>query len=307
MVSAASSPPRRLPLARAADEFALTTVLLFLAVTVVRWLRDPGSPLYIADLDVALAVIGVLSGTILTGLIFTPPGRRSGGHMNPAVTVALWLMGVFPGRSVLPYVLAQLTGSAAGTGLGCLAWGHAVFVPPVDYAAIRPAPGWQPVSVFLAEAGCMIVLILLVGLLLVHPGRARLLPYAIGLSVGLVIAVLGPRSGGSINPARQFGPAAFSGQTTDLWIYLVAPILGAVVGAAAHRLLVRRLHPRGPAGGSTRVTPRELPAADVSYDLLGVTRRHDVRALGRGHRPRPSDPHRRNQVSGRCSRPRTGS
>jgi glycerol uptake facilitator-like aquaporin len=268
MVSTAASLPRRPPLARAADEFALTTVLLFLAVTVVRWLRDPGSPLYIADLDAALAVIGVLSGTILTGLIFTPPGRRSGGHMNPAVTVALWLMDVFPGRSVLPYVLAQLAGSAAGTGLGRLAWGHAVSLPPVGYAAIRPAPTWQPASVFLAEAGCMIVLILVVGLLLVHPGSARLLPYAIGLSVGLVIALLGPRSGGSINPARQFGPAALSGQTADLWIYLVAPILGAVLGAAAHNLLIRRLQPRGPAGGSTRVAPPELPAADVSYDLL---------------------------------------
>ena len=127
--------------ARAADEFVLTTVLLFLAVTVVRWLRDPGSPLYIADLDVALAVIGVLSGAILTGLIFTPPGRRSGGHMNPAVTVALWLMGVFPGRSVLPYVLAQLAGSAAGTG-SRRAWcgGPRSSLPSVAHAAIRPAP-----------------------------------------------------------------------------------------------------------------------------------------------------------------------
>jgi glycerol uptake facilitator-like aquaporin len=67
-----------------ADEFALTTVLLFGVVTMVRWLRDPGSALYIADLDVALAVIGVLSGIVVTGLMFTRPGRRSGAHMNPA-------------------------------------------------------------------------------------------------------------------------------------------------------------------------------------------------------------------------------
>jgi glycerol uptake facilitator-like aquaporin len=273
-VSTASSLPRRLPLARAADEFALTTVLLFLAVTVVRWLRDPGSLLYIADLNVALAVIGVLSGTILTGLIFTPPGRRSGGHMNPAVTVALWLLDVFPGRSVPPYVLAQLAGSMAGTGLARLAWGRAVSHPSVDYAAIRPAHTWQPASVFLAEAGCMIVLMLAVGLFLIHPGHAHLLPYAIGLFVGLVIAFLGPRSGGSINPARQFGPAGLSGQTTDLWIYLVAPILGAVLGASVHHLLVRRW-PRGPstpprrtASGSTHSRPHEtfMPRPPSSAD-----------------------------------------
>jgi hypothetical protein len=116
----------RTPLARAADEFALTTVLLFIAVTIVRWLRDPASPLYIADLNGALAVIGVLSGVILTGLILAPVGRRSGGHMNPAVTVGLWLMDAFPGRSVPLYVLAQLAGSMAGTGLARLLWGRAM-------------------------------------------------------------------------------------------------------------------------------------------------------------------------------------
>jgi hypothetical protein len=140
----ASSLPRQLPLAHAADEFALTTVLLFLTVTFVRWLRDPGSTLYIADLDVALAVIGVLSGTILTGLIFTPPGKRSGGHMNPAVTVALWLMDVFPGRSVPPYVLAQLAGSAAGTGLGRLARRRAVSLPRSPTPRSGPPPTGSP-------------------------------------------------------------------------------------------------------------------------------------------------------------------
>lgn len=243
---AACSCPRQLPLARAADEFALTTVLLFLAVTVIRWLRDPASALYIADLNVALAVIGVLSGTILTGLILTPLGRRSGGHMNPAVTVALWLMGVFPGRSVPPYVLAQLAGSVAGIGLGWLAWGRAVSLSPVAFAAIRPAPTWQAASVFLAEAGGMFVLILVVVPFLSHPGIARLLPYVIGLFIGLAIALLGPCSGGSLNPARQFGPAALSGQTTDLWCYLVAPILGAILGAALQHLIIRRFHVRRP-------------------------------------------------------------
>ncbi|MET8438028.1 aquaporin [Streptomyces sp900116325] len=236
-VSSPSPPPR---LARAADEFALTTVLLFVAVTVVRWLRDPDSALYVGDLDAALAVIGILSGAILTGLILSPAGRRSGGHLNPAVTVSLWLMGAFPGRNVVPYVLAQLAGSAAGTGLGRLVWGLAASLPSVDYAAIVPAPAWQPTSVFVAEAGSMTIIIVAVGFTMAHARHARLVPYVIGLSVALVIAVLGPRSGGSINPARQFGPAALAGQSTDLWIYLVAPVLGAVLGAWLYHLLIRR-------------------------------------------------------------------
>nr|WP_274542866.1 aquaporin [Rhodococcus opacus] len=187
---------------------------------------------------------------MLTGLMFSPPGKRSGGHINPAVTIALWLMDGFPGRSVPPYILAQLAGSAVGTVLGRLVWGHAVSLAPVDYAAIRAASEWQPASVFLAEMGSMMVLIVVVALFLVCPGRARLLPYVIGVSVGLVIALLGPRSGGSINPARQFGPAALSGRTTDLWIYLVAPVLGAVLGASVNHAINRRFrtphHERDP-------------------------------------------------------------
>lgn len=265
-----SSLARRLPLARAADEFVLTTVLLFLAVTVVRWLRDPDSALYIADLSVALCVIGVLSGTILTGLILSPPGRRSGGHTNPAVTVGLWLMDAFPGRHVLPYVLAQLAGSASGTCLARLVWGRAVSLPSVAIAAIRPAPTWQPASVFLAEVGGMVALTLVVGFFVTHPGFIRRLPYVIGLSVGLVIAFFGPLSGGSVNPARQFGPATFSGQTTDLAIYLVAPILGAALGAAVHRLLIGRRHAHVPAtaGGGTSPGIGAAAVASPSFPTL---------------------------------------
>ncbi len=242
----AASPSRKLSLARAADEFVLTTVLLFLAVTVVRWLRDPGSALYIADLNVALAVIGTVSAAILSGLILSPLGKRSGGHMNPAVTVALWAMGAFAGRKVAPYVVAQLAGSAAGTGLARLLWGPAVSLHQVAYGAIKPSPTWQPASVFLAETGGMLGVIVVVGFLMARPGLTRLVPYAIGLSVGLVIALLGPLSGGSISPARQFGPAALSGQTVDMWIYLTAPILGAVAGASIYRLFIRRVHARRP-------------------------------------------------------------
>ncbi|MFD9006536.1 MIP/aquaporin family protein [Streptomyces sp. NPDC059582] len=242
-MNAGFSLPRRPGLARAADEFLLATVLLFLAVTVVRWVRAPDSALYVRDIRAALAVIGVLSGAVLTGLILSPPGRRSGGHMNPAVTVSLWLMNAFPGRGVVPYVLAQLAGSAAGTGLGRLAWGPAVTLPSVDYAVIVPSPTWQPLSVFAAEAGSMTIIMVAVGFTMVRARAARLVPYVIGLSVTLVIAFLGPRSGGSINPARQFGPAALTGQRTDLWIYLIAPVLGAALGSWLHHLLSGRRPP----------------------------------------------------------------
>lgn len=280
MVTTAARASCRTTWVRAVDEFVLTTILLFLAVTVVRWLRTPGSALYIADLDVALAVIGGVSGAILTGLILTPPGRRSGGHMNPAVTVTLWLMDSFHGRRVVPYVSAQLAGSAAGTGLARLVWGRRVSLPAVAFGAVRPAPTWAPALVFLAEAGCMIVMVLVVGLL-ARPARTILLPYAIGVYVAVVIAVFGPRSGGSINPARQFGPAAFSGRTTDLWIYLVAPVLGAVLGVSLLHLLIERLRAYAtPAATDDRSEPRRA--------IAGPARRTHELPL-----PRPDDPEHR--------------
>ncbi|MFJ4844839.1 aquaporin [Streptomyces sp. NPDC088733] len=140
--------------------------------------------------------------------------------------------------------------------MGRLVWGPAISRPAVAHAAIRPAVDWHPASVFLAEAAGMMLLILVVGFVMARPGRAYRVPCAIGLSVGLVIVLLGPRSGGSINPARQFGPAVLSGQTTDLWIYLVAPVLGAVAGAWLHRLLARRGRTPWPFGPRTLRVPR---------------------------------------------------
>ncbi|WP_329459027.1 MIP/aquaporin family protein [Streptomyces sp. NBC_01497] len=262
MSDKAPNRPAPLPLARAADEFVLTTVLLFVGVSVVRWVLDPSSPLFIARIHVAIAVVGVLAGGVLTALILSPPGRRSGGHMNPAVTAALWLMDVFPGRSVPPYVLAQLGGSVAGAALARAVWGAEVGLPVVSYGVIRPSPSWHPDEVFQAETGCLIALTLVIGFSLAHPAFARYVPYAVGAFVAGVVASLGPYSGGAINPVRQFGPAVISGHTTDLWVYLLAPVLGAALGASVHHLLVRRFDTHVP----------------LTYKLAGERRGPDDRA-----------------------------
>ncbi|MFE7843238.1 aquaporin [Streptomyces sp. NPDC057474] len=220
-------------------EFALSTVLLFTVVTVVRWLMAPPSPLRIADVQTALAVVGVIVGAVLLCLIYSPWGRRSGAHMNPAVSVALWLMGAFPRRWVLPYVLAQLAGSLAGAALAGLVWGQTATAAPIRYAAVQPAPDWNGLSVFVAEFGCLVAVTLLIGFFLAYPARARWLPLTLAAATALIVGVLGPRSGGATNPARQLGPALLSGESGYLAIYLIAPVLGAVLGAGIHQLLQR--------------------------------------------------------------------
>ncbi|MFJ8856040.1 MIP/aquaporin family protein [Streptomyces sp. NPDC102437] len=237
----AAGPPRH-TLRCAAHEFGLTGLLLFLVVTAMRWLLAPDSPTAIGNPDLAPAVLGALIGVLLTSLILSPSGRYSGGHLNPAVTVALWLLGAFPGRAVLPYVAAQAAGSLAGTALGGLVWGATARHAPVAYAVVGPAPAWDAAAVLAAEAGAVAAVTLMLGAFLGRPSSRPLLPYAVGLATALIIASLGPRSGGSANPARQLGPALLSGNTTHLWIYLLAPVIGAFIGGGIWHMLAAPAH-----------------------------------------------------------------
>ena len=238
--------PPPLPLQPALDEFYLTTVLIFLVVTVVRWLRYPTSPAFISSVHASLYVMGPVFGVVITVLILSPWGRRSGGHMNPAITVALWLMDVFPGKSVVPYVTAQLAGSVLGAAVARGVWGTPVSSQAVIYGAVRSDPSWVAADVFLAETFAVTGIMVLTGGFLAHPRHSDLLPYLIGGYIAASIAFLGPYSGGSINPARQFGPALLGLDSHYLWIYLLAPILGAVLGAALHHLFVRRFETHEP-------------------------------------------------------------
>ncbi|MGC4965135.1 MIP/aquaporin family protein [Streptomyces globisporus] len=214
-------------LPRAVCEAALTALLLFLIVTAVRWLVGP-------DPGVAAArpaVLGAVVGTLLALFMMSPPGRCSGGHLNPAVSLALWRLGVFPGREVVPYAVAQLTGSLFGVWCAGLVWGPVTARPPVRHASVRADPAWGDAAVLAAEAGVLAGSTLMLAVLLASPGGRRVLPYAVGLTTALVIGVLGPLSGGSANPARQFGPALLAGDTGRLWVYVLGPALGAVLGA----------------------------------------------------------------------------
>ncbi|MFI7288058.1 MIP/aquaporin family protein [Streptomyces anulatus] len=230
---------------RAGCEFGLTALLLFLVVTAARWLVGADSAVAVGP-SLAPAVLGTVTGALLTVFMVSPPGRCSGCHLNPAVTLALWRLRALPGRDVAPYAVAQLTGSLAGAWSAGVLWGPAATGDPVRGASVRADPAWGDAAVLGAEAGVLVGVTVMLAVFLARPARGQGLPYAVGVTTAVVIAVLGPLSGGSVNPARQFGPALLAGDVDRLWVYLLGPVLGAVLGA----VLVGAVRSRGWSSGA---------------------------------------------------------
>jgi glycerol uptake facilitator-like aquaporin len=224
-----------------AIELILTSILLFAVVTIVRWVIGP-SPISraIPGIHAELWIVGAAVAVVLAGLILSPPGRASGGHTNPAISLAMWRFGVFPGAGVIPYSIAQLLGSVLGVVAARTVWGRIVAEPPVVYAALQPGPGWSTWELFVVEALGTTVIVFVVGLCLTVQRLTSFVPWIVGSMVGLGIALLGTATGGSLNPARQFGPAVASGQTRFLWVYLLAPMFGAAIAAWLRRKIQRR-------------------------------------------------------------------
>jgi len=239
----ATGPSRSVELAQhSALELILTSVQLFVITTIVRFVVGP-SPISRAfpQIHVELIVVGVAVGLLLTGLIKSPMGKISGGHMNPAISLAMWRFGVFPGAGIIPYIAAQLMGSVFGVVAARAIWGRVVEQPPVLYAVIQPAPRWSAAApLFFAEAVGMGVLVFAVGYFLSTRRLAPFVPWLVGILIGLGIAMLGTETGGSLSPARQFGPAVISGHTDKLWVFLLGPMVGAEIAARLLRAFQHR-------------------------------------------------------------------
>ena len=224
-----------------AYELILTFILLFGVTTIVRWVIGPSLiSRSIPQIHAELVLVGAGVALLLAGLILSPMGKASGGHMNPAISLAMWRFGVFPGAGVVPYSIAQLLGSVLGVLAARVVWGQVVAEPPVVYAVLQPGPLWSTAELFTAETLSMAVIVLIVGMCLAEDRLAPFVPWVVGILIGIAIAVLGTSTGGSVNPARQFGPAVISDQTQFLSSYLLAPMLGAVIAAWLRQTIQHR-------------------------------------------------------------------
>jgi aquaporin Z len=196
--------------------------------------------------DVGIGLLGVSFAFGLSVLTMAyAVGHVSGGHFNPAVTMGLFSAGRVRAKDVTPYIVAQLAGAIAGAGiLYLIASGKAGFAVTAGFASngyAEHSPGGYTIVAALITEVVMTFFFLIV-ILGVTDERAPkgFAPIAIGLALTLIHLVSIPVTNTSVNPARSTGPALFVGDwaVKQLWLFWVAPIVGALIAGAAHRWLV---------------------------------------------------------------------
>ena len=192
--------------------------------------------------------IGLLGVSLAFGLtVLTMAfaiGHISGCHLNPAVSIGLWAGGRFSAKDLLPYIVAQVAGAiAAGGVLYLIASGKPGFDVAGGFASNgygAHSPGGYSMQAALIAEVVMTAMFLLV-ILGATDKRAPqgLAPVAIGLCLTLIHLVSIPVTNTSVNPARSTGVAVYVGDwaTGQLWLFWVAPIVGAVIGALVYRLI----------------------------------------------------------------------
>ena len=185
---------------------------------------------------IGIVGISLAAGIALMAMIYTI-GGVSGGHMNPAVSVGLAVAGKFPAAHVLPYTLAQVTGGiAAAAVLYLVASGRAGFEAggfgANGYDGLSPG-GYSLTAGFVTEAVLMVLFVFVVLGSIHNSVPAGFAPISIGLSLTAINLVSIPVTNTSLNPARSTGLALFAetGALWQLWLFWLAPMLGAAIGA----------------------------------------------------------------------------
>jgi aquaporin Z len=195
--------------------------------------------------DVGIGLLGVSLAFGLTVLTMAfAIGHISGCHLNPAVSIGLWAGGRFPAGQLLPYIAAQVVGAiVAGGVLYLIASGQVGFDVSAGFASNgygeHSPGGYSMLSALVTEiVMTMMFLIIILG---ATDERAPegLAPIAIGLGLTLIHLISIPVTNTSVNPARSTGVALYVGDwaVSQLWLFWVAPIIGALLGAVIYRMI----------------------------------------------------------------------
>jgi MIP family channel proteins len=229
----------RLTVEQAVAEFVGTMALVFVGA---------GSVAVLAPELGDQAVVGIaLAHGLVLAIMVSNLGHISGAHLNPAVTVGVWIAGRIGTLRALGYVVAQLVGAAAGAGLLRWALPEAVWrETALGLPQVNAAAGISDGKAVLIEAVLTFFLVFTVFAAAVDERGAfgKVAGLTIGLVLTMDILVGGSLTGASMNPARTFGPALVAGEWSDFWVYVAGPLAGAIIAATLYWVAFLRVRER---------------------------------------------------------------
>jgi aquaporin Z len=211
-------------------------------------LEHPSSPAWQANVLLRRFLEGLAMGLTLLALVFSPWGKRSGAHMNPAFTLSFYLLGKVERWDAVFYAIAQFAGGILGVVFSILVIGAPVRHAAVNYVVTVPGPGGPPIAL----AGEFIISLMQMSAVLIvsnHKRLSRFTPFVAATLLATYITFEAPLSGMSMNPARTLGSALPAHVWTALWVYFLAPpVAMALAGQlyrfrrGAHRVFCAKLH-----------------------------------------------------------------
>ncbi len=219
-------------------EAALLGLFMISAGVFTILFEYPSSPLHqaIANGDIRRFLIGIAMGTTAIALIYSPWGKQSGAHMNPAVTLTFYRLGKVRSQDAFFYILFQCLGGLLGVYLVALLFSTAFTQSPINYIVTVPGLlGWSG-----ALFGELIIAFIMMMTVLLISNKKSLNRYTgllAGCLVMLYVTFEAPFSGFGMNPARSFASAFPSQIWTSFWLYLIIPPIGMFLAAELYQFL----------------------------------------------------------------------
>ena len=188
----------------------------------------------------ALAPLAI--GAVLMAMVFAG-GHVSGGHYNPAVTIALFIGGKIGALKGAAYIIVQLLGATVAALVLNEIFDNSVAdlagaIPAVDYAGDQDGIIVGRTNAFILEAITTFFLVYVIcGTAVDSRGAHAIAALAIGLTITMDILIAGPLTGAAMNPSRHFGPALVEGEWKDTWIYWAGPVIGGSLASIVHNYI----------------------------------------------------------------------
>ncbi|MFN8391844.1 MAG: aquaporin [Bdellovibrionota bacterium] len=209
------------------SEFLGTALMMLIGIgaVTIMWANSSPLPELIPSPDLRRLLTGMMFAGGATLVVLSPLGQRSGGHLNPAVTLAFWWKGQVRTVDAVMYGVAQIIGAIVGVYVVAQAGSN--WASEVQLGITLPGTGYSPAAAFIAEVVITFLLVFLIFFCVSQPKLANKTPYLAGSLVAFLVFVEAPISGTSLNPARSFAPALLVGNFQDNWLYWIAPLIGA--------------------------------------------------------------------------------